>query len=111
MAVLAYVEDLFFRSKLETAARVLRVPLEVASGSPPAGGPWDTVLVDLALNRTDPMALAGELRRACPQARLIAYGAHVDRARLERARAAGYDRVLSHAELVARLPELLQGQG
>lgn len=112
MAVLAVVEDLLFRSKLETAARLMNVPLQSASaaGVLPPGNSWTVVVVDLGVTRIDPLALVAELRRVAPHASLVAFGAHVDQARLDAARAAGYAHVLSHAELMARLPNVLQGR-
>lgn len=72
----------------------------------------DVVLLDLQALADDPAVVIARLRgfldpsRAVP--RLIAYGPHVARQRLEEARAAGADEVLSRGELLGSFPALVR---
>lgn len=88
MTTYAYVPDLMDRSKV-TAARPEVVVVRRLDDLVPAGG--DTVLVDLSRPGVVD-ALPGLVARG---ARVIGFGSHVDRERLDAARATG-------AEVMAR---------
>lgn len=110
--VLAYCPDLFFSAKISEAGRQLGVPVQVVSDSrrletqardlkPPL------ILIDLGGNGVDYPSLIQSLKQALPQARLVAYGSHVDKTLREEAQRAGCGQVLVRSEFVKALPELL----
>ncbi|MBI3319459.1 MAG: hypothetical protein HYZ89_02580 [Candidatus Omnitrophica bacterium] len=113
--VLAILDDLLFRSKLETAAAHAGVPLQVARDVPPldaAGDPvsWRLVIVDLDGSRRDPREVMTALRLLTPTAPVVGYYSHLDTERGLRARQAGYTMVWPRSVFVQRLPELLAGK-
>jgi len=111
-AALFVSSDLMFSSRVLGAARSLAVPLQLVA-APAAlaeklGTDCRLVLVDLSLAGLDlPVAIACVRERA-PQARVIAFGAHVDEASLATARQAGCDEVLSRGQFHKQYVELLQ---
>jgi len=113
-AVLALVADLIFAARVRGAApvgvavrttsRAAQLKEEALMGVP------RLILVDLAA-RDEPVALVAWVRAqpsllAVP---VVAFGSHVDRERLEAARAAGAHRVLARSAFVRELPELFRG--
>ena len=85
MSAVALAGDLMDRSKLAAA-----IPdLTFASGVDGCDGA-DVVIVDLARHS----ARIAELRRRLPDARIVAFGPHVDDEQLTSARGAGADLVL-----------------
>jgi hypothetical protein len=101
--VVAVVHDLMDRSKLAAAVAGTRfVATEAAlaealSGLDPTRA---TVVVDLRLH----VAFSAIVRSRAEGIRVIAYGSHVDRETLARARAAGCERVLARSAFFAGLP-------
>jgi hypothetical protein len=89
MRVAALVDDLMDRSRVVRA-----VPGTTFASDPAAVGDADVVIVDLARHG----AQLGQLRSAHPQARLVAFGPHVDAETLAAARRAGADRVLARSQ-------------
>ena len=69
----------------------------------------DVVLIDLSL--PDAVDAARALRAHAPQARLVAFGSHVDATRLAQAREAGCDAVMVRSAFVRALPALVQPGG
>jgi DNA-binding response OmpR family regulator len=69
----------------------------------------DLALLDLSTIATDIATLVAQLR-ACeaPPARIVAFGPHVHAAKLQAARDAGCDDVVSRGELHARLDQMLK---
>jgi len=57
---------------------------------------------------TKPRATAAATAPVEPVPELIAFGSHVDEARLAAARDAGYDRVLPNSRLNRELPDLVR---
>ena len=108
--ILAIVEDLMFRGKLETTAAHLGVPLTIAAETGPAlgGGPWSRVLIDLNLSRGDALAMIRELRAAHPDLPVIGYCSHVQQDLQQQSLEAGCTRVLPRSAFVQQLPELLR---
>jgi hypothetical protein len=88
MLVAALVDDLLDRSRLAAA-----LPATTFLTDPGGLGPVDVVVVDLARHAAD-LAL---VRGARPEARIVAFGPHVDADALRAARAAGADRVLARS--------------
>ena len=88
MRVAALVDDLLDRSRLAAA-----LPTTTFLADPGAAGPADVVVVDLVAHGGD----LAPLRAARPEARIVAFGPHVDTEALVAARAAGADRVLARS--------------
>ena len=108
--ILAIVDDLIFRGKLEAAAGQLKVPLTVAAGAgavPRNGQAWSRILIDLNLSRDDALAIIRELRAAHPRIPLVGYCSHVQQDLQRQALEAGCTTVLSRSAFVQQLPELL----
>ncbi len=115
MAVLAMVDDLFFRAKIEAAAKQAGVSVTIratveAAIAPPAEGSWQLVIVDLHLSTSDPIETISALRRMAPTTPMLGYGSHVEAELHARARAAGCTDVLPRSVFVQRLPALLSGK-
>jgi len=66
------------------------------------------VLVDLSLDGLNLPAAVQAVRSGAPQARIIAYGAHVDEAALADASDAGCDTVLTRGQFHKQYVDLLQ---
>ncbi len=108
--ILAIVDDLFFRGKLEAAAAQLRVPLTIAadaSSVPRDGQSLSRVLIDLNLSRGDALAMVRDLRAAHPGVPLVGYCSHVQQDLQQRALEAGCTMVLPRSAFVLQLPQLL----
>ena len=89
MNVVAYVTDLMDRSKVESAVDGVSFARD-----PAAAAGADVIVVDLARFGN----AVGDIRAAAPDARIVAFGPHVDDELLERARAAGADTVLARSQ-------------
>ena len=131
--ILAIVDDLLFRVKLEAAAAQLETPLTIAADAESAlrsGQGWSRVLIDLNLSRGDPLAMIRTLRaarlrrpalpspthlpvgtRARSQAYsdvpIIGYCSHVQHDLQQQALEAGCATVPPRSAFVQQLPELL----
>ena len=111
-AALLISPDLLFAGKVQAAAAPLG--MRVLSETKPetiqralAEQPVCIVLVDLNLS-SPTLTEIMELLPADPKPMVVAYGPHVNTVRLEEARAAGCDRVLSRSRFVVELPDLLR---
>ena len=110
LALLLVSPDLFTSSRIAGLARDVRGTLTTLRGptQPTSGGPWDLVLVDLQALAGDPETIlagvrAGPARPATaggPVPRIVAFGPHVAKERLERALAAGAHAAVSRGELL-----------
>ena len=101
-----------FSSRVLGAAKSLGVAVQLVS-NPAAlaaklAADCRLVLVDLSLAGLELPAAIAAIRQISPQARVIAFGAHVDEAALESARQAGCDDVLSRGQFHKQYVELLQ---
>jgi DNA-binding NarL/FixJ family response regulator len=111
-AVLFLTSDLMFSSRVVGAARALGVPLQLVAD--PAVLPEKItaacrlVLVDLTLDTLNLSAAITAIRAAAPQARVVAYGPHVDHAALADAGQAGCDQVLSRGKFDQDYAKLLR---
>jgi len=114
MAIWAIVEDLVFRSKIETVAGALGLPVHItASAVPPPlvkEGGWQAIIIDLNRSSDDPLEVVRVARQQAPSARIIGYGSHVDTDLLSAATQAGCTMVLPRSVFVQRLPDLLLGK-
>lgn len=107
----ALVDDLFFRTRIESTAEAAGVPLLVSRSLAELVRRIDAdggaaVLVDLGLPSAAE-AIASLKRRAAPPA-VVAWGSHVDQEAMDAARGAGADRVLPRSAFSRRLPEILR---
>jgi len=110
--IVACVEDLFFRSKIEATARHLNVPvrftgskeLEEACRDPQTAA----VLLDLSVNG-EPLAVVRKLRgaKATRDLPVIGFLSHVDRELARQAESSGITRVLPRSQFSENLPDLM----
>jgi len=103
---------LFFTSKVTGAAAIAGINIEVAHDADALltklnNAPIRCVFIDLADPSLDVAHLISRLP-AENRPRVVAFGAHVATARLDAARAAGCDSVLTRGQFDAKLPELLR---
>ena len=111
-AIVACVEDLFFRSKIEATARHLNLPVRFAA---PAELPKElrkgdavAVLLDLTGNGK-PLDAVRKLRKEKESNTLpvIGFLSHADRELAREAESAGVTRVMARSEFSETLPDLL----
>ena len=108
--ILAIVDDVIFRGKLEAAAAQLGTPLTIAEDADRAlhpGQGWSRVLIDLNLSRGDSLAMIRTLRQAHPDIPVIGYCSHIQDDLHRQALEAGCTTVLPRSAFVQQLPELL----
>jgi CheY-like chemotaxis protein len=113
--VVLFSRDLAVLSRVEGAAA--RVGKSVKSATTAAqaldicnGEECDTVLIDLSSPAIDISALVGQLKSMMPPStRTIAFGPHVHEDRLDAARRAGCDQVVSRGQFFAQLDTILIG--
>ena len=114
MRVLLVTTDLMISSHVEGAAKRQAAPLVVASYADALERMqqegFDLVAVDLTTVSGDLQHELQRLRKLCPlESKLLAFGPHVHKAKLEAAQAAGFDLVLSRGEFHAKVDQLLAG--
>jgi CheY-like chemotaxis protein len=110
--VVACVEDLFFRSKIEATARHLNVPVKFVSPQElsKATGASDAAAVLLELSSAGECLKAvremrsGDATRELP---VIGFLSHVDKQLASDAESAGVTRVLPRSQFSETLPDLL----
>lgn len=106
--IVARVEDLMFRAKVDAAARNLSVPVDFVAapadlGKALAAGPAAAFL-ELTPALLDEVEKVGKKRGGVP---IVGFLSHVDKTLAERARAAGIDRVLPRSQFSETLPDLI----
>ena len=106
--IVARVEDLMFRAKVDAAARNLSVPVDFVAapadlGGALAAGPAAAFL-ELTPALLDEVEKLGKKRAGVP---IVGFLSHVDKTLAERARAAGIDRVLPRSQFSETLPDLI----
>ena len=109
--IVACVEDLFFRSKIETTARHLNVPLRFADakslGETAADPQTAGIILDLSANG-EPLAAVRKLRSAQKNdLPIVGFLSHVDRELAREAEAAGVTQVLPRSQFTDNLPDLM----
>ena len=113
MAAVLLTANLMVSSRAAGAAEQLGVVLQGASSPEQAisfcrAQPMSLLLIDLELPSLDTAALVGQLRALDqPPQTIVAFGPHVQEAKLAAARAAGCDHVLSRGQWHAQIEELL----
>lgn len=110
--LVACLDDLFFRSKIETTARHLNVPLRFipAKDLPEAcsDGKCAAILLDLSANG-EPLEAVRKLRDdpATRDLPIVGFLSHVDRELARRAETAGVTRVIPRSQFSETLPDLM----
>jgi len=101
----AITKDLFFRAKIEEAAKAAGVekPRFLASPEEATG---ELVLLELDQRTGGVQAVATILKKA-PKARVVAFGSHVDTETLARARELGADEVMPRSRFVREMERIL----
>jgi CheY-like chemotaxis protein len=111
-AILAVLTDLFFRVKIEDAAKRSGLTAAFATTEDAAlesvrnEAPL-VVVVDLNCASIDPIRLLGELKEARAALPVIGFISHVQAERKAEAQNAGYDAVLARSAFSANLPQIL----
>ncbi|MBI4434907.1 response regulator [Candidatus Uhrbacteria bacterium] len=108
--ILAIVDDMIFRGKVEEAAKQMGTPLTIAADAEAAlrpGQGWSRVLIDLNLSGGDVVAMIRRLREAHPDVPVVGYCSHVQQNLKTQALEAGCTTVLPRSAFVQQLPELL----
>ncbi len=104
--VLAVVDDLLFRSRIEAVAEAAGAPLIVAREAPAAG---EETLALVDLTAAGALDAIRTLKARAPAPTIVAFGSHRDVELLKRAREAGADEALARSAFVEKLPALLTG--
>jgi hypothetical protein len=117
-AILLVSPDLLSTSRIAGLARQAGGRLETLRSLDDQlpGGPYDLVLLDLQTVSGDPAVLVTRVRALVePQravtgkaARLVAFGPHVAKDRLDQAAAAGADAAVSRGELLGGFPAIVR---
>ncbi len=105
--------NLLFSSMVTGTAAALGQEVSVAGSLAEAvevcrARPTAYVIIDMGMAEIDIVMAVARLREAAGAVPLIAYGSHVDKARLDEARAAGCDEVMPRSKFSAELPALLR---
>ena len=110
--LVACLDDLFFRSKIEATARHLNVPVRFTDAKDLAKtcreGKTAAVLLDLSANG-NPLGVVMELREdpGTKDLPIIGFLSHVDRDLAQRAESSGVTRVMPRSEFSESLPDLM----
>lgn len=113
-ALLLVSRDLMFASRIESAAARLGARCDTVDDAAQAGTKLADAKYSLMICDLTAPGPVADLIAALPDAadegrpRVIAFGPHVQTARLEEARAAGCDEVLTRGRFDATLDEILQ---
>jgi DNA-binding NarL/FixJ family response regulator len=111
-AVIAFIDDLVFESKVRASAEALGVPLVVAR-SPAAAeaelakGGATVLVVDLEAMSGDPLRVIRAARALPAPPRVHAYGSHVQVDLARAAQEAGADDVMPRSRFVTQLAAIL----
>jgi CheY-like chemotaxis protein len=115
VAILASVDDLFFRSKVRTTAKHLGIEIQFAATADELIGQAKSlqptlVIFDLNSSRMDAIAAIAALKAdgATSDLRAIGFASHVHTDLIAAARKAGADDVLPRSAFAGRLAEILQ---
>jgi hypothetical protein len=110
--------DLMAGSQLASLARDANASLDTLRSldAAPSGGPYDLLLLDLQGIAGDPAITVPRLRQlattgeavSARQPKLVAFGPHVAKQRLDGARAAGADDAVSRGELLGAFGALVR---
>ena len=109
--ILAVVDDLLFRARLESVAQATGVRLQLAADGKEAlqslnDAGVDCVMIDLNLAGGNALEIVRLLRAAASHLNIIGYCAHVQQELQQQAAEAGCTKVLARSEFVQALPAL-----
>lgn len=113
MTVVLLSSDLTVLSRVEGAANRQGKAVQIASTGPQAldrdsAGQAELLIIDLSLPSLDVEAIVGQLKsKGTAATRIIAFGPHVHEMRLNAARDAGCDLVVSRGRFFAQLDSIL----
>ena len=115
MAILASVDDLFFRSKVRTTAKHLGIDIQFAATAEELVAQAKSlqpalIIFDLNSSRMDAIATITALKAdaSTSELRAIGFASHVHTELIAAARKAGADEVLPRSAFAGRLAEILQ---
>jgi DNA-binding NarL/FixJ family response regulator len=115
VAILASVDDLFFRSKVRTTAKHLGIDIQFAATADELIAQAKSlrptlVIFDLNSSKMDAIAAIGALKADADTSalRAIGFASHVHTELIAAARHAGADDVLPRSAFAGRLAEILQ---
>ncbi|MEZ6091572.1 MAG: histidine kinase [Pirellulaceae bacterium] len=102
--------DLFFASRIKGAAEAAGLEISMGKSIENATLKDDLafVVVDLATTGSTLDQIADIVRKHSNQTRLVAFGPHVQSGRLDAARQAGFDAVLTRGQLDRHLGQLFE---
>jgi len=102
--------DLMFASRVRAAATAAGFEFRLSASVPDdlPGIAW--VIVDLATRSGAVEGLPERCQTVCPDAKLLAYGPHVQKGRLEEARQAGIPSVITRGQFDRALGTLFSSQ-
>jgi CheY-like chemotaxis protein len=105
--------NLLFSTMVSETAAALGQEVAVAGDAAEAvelcrAGPVACLIFDLGMAEIEIGTAVARLREVAGAVPTIAYGSHVDKVRLDEARAAGCDEVMPRSKFSAELPALLQ---
>ena len=104
--ILVLVRDLMFASRISATARAENVAIKsVRDASQLAGEMGRRLIIDLNQEGAIEAAAAWKQQQG---GEVIGFVSHVDKATIDRAKAAGIDRVMPRSQFVQLLPELLR---
>ncbi|MEM6689830.1 MAG: histidine kinase [Planctomycetota bacterium] len=110
--------DLMFGSKVTAAAKMAGWRVVLGGNIPPEDSPKLTddsavrvVVVDLSTRSKIVGSIRGDVQNRFPTAKLVAFGPHVAADRLNAARNAGFDQVLTNNQFSSGLLGLLEQWG
>ena len=113
-AGLVVTSDLIFATKIRSTADALGLHVTIAATAAQAielaqTRPPRLVVIDLGAALSDVSGLVATLRNlGGPDTKIVAYGAHVDAARLDEAFRASCDEVMPRSKFSAILPDILR---
>ena len=111
--VIAFVDDLLFKSKIRAVAQTVGATIAFARGSDDVAGALtngspELILIDLEGRSGDAIETIRAIRAAAGAGpRIIGFGSHVNVDRLQAAKQAGCDQALARSAFVQVLPTLL----
>jgi CheY-like chemotaxis protein len=115
MYVLYLTKDLFFASRVTATARSLGREVRIAGSAEDliaqAGENCQLLLIDLDTPGANVADIVTRLRqRAGDSPAIVAFGSHVHESRLDAAREAGCDAVLTRGQFDRQMAEILSGR-
>ena len=106
MSAVAFLSgDLMFASRVRGAAESAGLDFHFGGSLPPCDD-LDWVIVDLSTRSGAVDGLMQQCQQHCPDAKVIAYGPHVQVARLDKARQAGIPTVITRGQFDRSLSTL-----